>query len=493
MNFQASKGCMNCTGTPKYTLEQVQKIFSDSGCKLISNIYENATKQLLGYECECGNESEITLGNFMAGHRCKKCGQKKIWDKRRISYNTVFNYFKKYNCRLITDYYKDESQLLEYECSCDNISYKTYKQFKKSKICDGCRNIKRNRWNKNTIPITLFELIDKLLRDNIIKDIDDIPKVINHKTFINYGYTDIFRIYFKGSTYNAMNYIFPDRWKPWEFKNTPSGIWKDKNNHKLAWNWFIEQLIKDDIIKEEKDIIPIFDSSLLKKYGLSGLFEKYKKRSFEFLSNFIDCYEWETKQVPMGFWNKQDNRIKAMMQYLDKNNINIDDIPKLFTFTYFQNHRFESPLKKHYDCNIFNWINDCFPNKFKPENFNLFIASDGIKLKSYGELLIHEYLIDKFSNVIYYRGNSNDIKWHNNEKDENYIADWLIIDNIIVEFFGLYQKRNKAKYIKEYVQKTDNKIEYYNNLDNYNFVALFPVDLQKDLSGVKEKFKQYID
>jgi len=75
-NFSTHKGCMNCTGTPKYTLEQIKKIFLDENCKLLSDTYEN-NQQLLKYQCECGNISKTYLGNFIAGHRCKKCGTEK--------------------------------------------------------------------------------------------------------------------------------------------------------------------------------------------------------------------------------------------------------------------------------------------------------------------------------------------------------------------------------------------------------------------------------
>jgi hypothetical protein len=491
-NFLKSKGCMKCAGTPKYKYNYIYTYFKEQGCELLSKEYENAG-ELLDYICICGTLSKITFGNFQAGHRCKNCRTEKVANIRRIPYEKVYNYFKKYNCELLTDnYINGYQQLLKYKCSCGNVLERTFTQFKRYKTCDNCRDSFKNKYNEKTILPILNNLIQKLLDDKIIDSIDDIPKKVNHKIFKQYGLVQLLNRIFRGSTYEIINYIFPDKWHPWEFKHVPNKFWKDTYNHKLVWEWFIQQLIKDNIIKEEKDIIHIIDGALLSKYGLAGLYNIYSKNTYKFLSNFIDCYEWELKQVPSNFWDEKENRIKAMKQYINKNNILLEDISNIFTYLYCEIHKFGVPLKKYYNCNIHAWIDECYPGIFKSEEFNLYIASDGTKLKSCGELIIHEYLISIFSNVIYYRGNNNSIKWHNEDKDENYIADWLINDNIIIEYFGMYCKTSKLQHIKNYIIKTDNKIEYFNKLDKYNFISLFPKDLNQNLKGVKEKLQQYI-
>ena len=54
---------------PKYTLEEVRKIFKDGDCELISTEYQDANK-LLDYRCECKRISKIRLSNFIRGVRC---------------------------------------------------------------------------------------------------------------------------------------------------------------------------------------------------------------------------------------------------------------------------------------------------------------------------------------------------------------------------------------------------------------------------------------
>jgi len=57
----------------KYTYEEVQKIFIDGGCVLISTEYINSG-QKLKYICECKEEKEIKLNDFNRGIRCRECG-----------------------------------------------------------------------------------------------------------------------------------------------------------------------------------------------------------------------------------------------------------------------------------------------------------------------------------------------------------------------------------------------------------------------------------
>ena len=70
--FRYARGCMQCNGNPKYTLEEVTKIFADGGCELLSDYKGN--KSPLHYICSCGRESEISLVKFMMGRRCRDCG-----------------------------------------------------------------------------------------------------------------------------------------------------------------------------------------------------------------------------------------------------------------------------------------------------------------------------------------------------------------------------------------------------------------------------------
>ena len=65
--------------------------------------------------------------------------------------------------------------------------------------------------------------------------------------------------------------------------------------------------------------------------------------------------------------------------------------------------------------------------------------------------------------------------------------------NIIVEYFGLYVEDFKnSKILKSYHDKTKRKINFFNNLQVYNFIDLYPEDLKNDFEGVRNKLAPFI-
>jgi hypothetical protein len=87
-NFKRTPGCPYCDNLHKqYTLEIVAEIFKNNGCELLSNKYINTTHKL-EYICSCGNESSITLRNFLNGKRCKKCMNKRKINTSLINWGT---------------------------------------------------------------------------------------------------------------------------------------------------------------------------------------------------------------------------------------------------------------------------------------------------------------------------------------------------------------------------------------------------------------------
>ncbi|MFS0855147.1 HNH endonuclease [Paenibacillus taichungensis] len=70
--FKSGVRCRKCSGSQKYTYDEVQDLFRSQGCELVSNNYQS-NKQKLDYICSCGNRSLIQLSNFLNGVRCMNC------------------------------------------------------------------------------------------------------------------------------------------------------------------------------------------------------------------------------------------------------------------------------------------------------------------------------------------------------------------------------------------------------------------------------------
>lgn len=72
----------------KFNIENVSKLFKDSGCVLLEQYKKSSVP--MRYICSCGNESKISWNNFSKGRRCKECGLNKrskenhyCWNKDR--------------------------------------------------------------------------------------------------------------------------------------------------------------------------------------------------------------------------------------------------------------------------------------------------------------------------------------------------------------------------------------------------------------------------
>lgn len=74
----------------------------------------------------------------------------------------------------------------------------------------------------------------------------------------------------------------------------------------------------------------------------------------------------------------------------------------------------------------------------------------------------------------------------------NFVPDFIINDNIIVEYYGLYKEENQNKIFVEYIAKTHIKNKYYSSLDGYDFIGIYPNDLENNFEGVYNKIKHLI-
>ena len=121
----------------RHTIESVKEYFKKHGCELLEEEYKNCDIPMK-YKCSCKNISKIKFINFKNGQRCKKCGYKKIGEKKKFSFKFIHDYFKKQNCELLEKEYKDTHTLMKYKCSCGNMSKISFNSFKNGSRCQKC-------------------------------------------------------------------------------------------------------------------------------------------------------------------------------------------------------------------------------------------------------------------------------------------------------------------------------------------------------------------
>lgn len=118
-------------------VEQVKAIFKEDNCILLATEYKN-TRTKMPYVCSCGNRSEITLSDFISGHRCRKRGNKKISKKLSFDIDYIKEIFQECGCILLATEYTNANAKVSYICKCGNHDEKSLAKFKTGQRCNEC-------------------------------------------------------------------------------------------------------------------------------------------------------------------------------------------------------------------------------------------------------------------------------------------------------------------------------------------------------------------
>ena len=92
---------------------------------------------------------------------------------------------------------------------------------------------------------------------------------------MKYRLDGMFYRYFKSSPYRAINYMYPNKYKPWEKSNVPINYWSNEDNIKDALQWL-----------EKKCDINNWSIENFRKYRLNGLLIGYFDNSIDKVIEF---------------------------------------------------------------------------------------------------------------------------------------------------------------------------------------------------------------
>jgi hypothetical protein len=132
----------------------VKEFFSKNECELLTTFefFTNKIDSNLKFKCKCGIIVEnISFKKYSrAVHKtCDKCKLNNN-PRRNEEFNSMSEYFKKYDCELLTkkqDYINNLTKNIKYKCKCNNIveneSYILY-YLSVHKCCNNCREKVRN-------------------------------------------------------------------------------------------------------------------------------------------------------------------------------------------------------------------------------------------------------------------------------------------------------------------------------------------------------------
>lgn len=294
--------------------------------------------------------------------------------------------------------------------------------------------------------------------------------------------------------------LYDGKYMPWEINICPPSYWENTGNIHLARNWLVNKLIQENEISSIDDIVNLKSHRYFKKYGLDGLlYSKYSATVFYFWNEYFNgrYKEWEYAQTKRNYWTSSENRREALKYLIEeKLKIKKDEIPGKFTYGLLvkEYHKFSLICDSYYNSDLFKWIDEVYPLEFTREQFTDLIANDGTIVDSRIERDIHNLLLKNNVNAMYIQ-NKQDVEnsFINDDYGERYVPDWIIDDNIIVEYYGWFMKDYEKKgndTTKIYNAKLRRKNEYYKLLDGYLLIDLYPSDIEKEYKGLLEKFKK---
>lgn len=100
--------------------------------------------------------------------------------------------------------------------------------------------VPNNYWDKETGAMAVRWLIEEKLK--LEKD-EDFSKITKH-IFLKNGLYGMYQTCFKADLYDAINTAYPNRFKPWQFKQISHGYWHDIDNCKSAIRWLIQEKLQ---------------------------------------------------------------------------------------------------------------------------------------------------------------------------------------------------------------------------------------------------------
>ena len=125
----------------RWTLERVQKLFEQRGCKLLETEYKNDSTKMR-YIATCGHEHSISLNNFShgKGDLCKSCRIKDNAKKECLSDDVMRRRFEETGCRVITKHIRNTRDKVHYIALCGHENSIDYSHFSQGggRVCSAC-------------------------------------------------------------------------------------------------------------------------------------------------------------------------------------------------------------------------------------------------------------------------------------------------------------------------------------------------------------------
>jgi len=192
----------------------------------------------------------------------------------------------------------------------------------------------------------------------------DIKNKLSTYTFREYKLLDALRNYYGGSFYKIINDIYPDKFKPWEFKKAPNNFMTLENGI-AATKWMIEEKLKwsDDDIRENLSQLTFKDNGLISMLSITFHGSPFTAINFTYPDKFKP---WELRIAPQMFWTLETGITATKWMIEEKLKWSDKDVKESLTYNTFKINGLLTMLNIVFSGRVYDAINFTYPDKFKP-------------------------------------------------------------------------------------------------------------------------------
>jgi len=238
-------------------------------------------------------------------------------------------------------------------------------------------------------------------------------------------------------------------------------------------------------------IYNIMFSNFMKSIHLNSIIITRYRSYFEFITACypelnLKQYEFSNLHVDNGYWDNLENCYEALDYYSNKHISagKFKNINEMFALNKEQLGALTSKtMLTVYGLGIL-W-SYC---ETRGIDMDSLLFHEGIRFDSREEKSVYIFIRSYELSVV----KNHTTKFINDRYACGYIPDF-IINNTIIEYYGMYKENPYNDIFLNYHNKTKQKNEYYNSLENYDFIALYPEDLKNNFQGVYDKIKHLIN
>lgn len=211
-----------------------------------------------------------------------------------------------------------------------------------------------------------YDLGSMLLRYLIEKKLhwtdEDICNKLSVNTFKDNGLYGVLNHHFDYSPYKAINFTYPDKFKPWELKQCLKKYWNlDTAKESTIW------LIEEKLNWSDEDICGKLNLNVFIENGLYGMIQRvFSESIYDAVNNaYPNRFKpWQLKCVPHKYWCKETAREATIWLFEEKLGWSEEDICNKICKDIFYKNNLSGVFTTFFNSNILDVLENAYPGKY---------------------------------------------------------------------------------------------------------------------------------